>query len=151
MYTLSNRLKIGSIILMALGLLGMGVGFVSVPSTVEEAKAMVASHDDGHGGDSHAAAASHGSDDAHASTEHGDDHGEHLLHQLQNRPWSALYVAAFFFFMISLGVLAFYAIQRAAQAGLVTIALQGNGRNNSVSGAGRYYTICILYLVCHAL
>ena len=111
MYTFSNRLKIGSIILMALGLLGMGIGFVSVPSNVDEAKAMVAHHDDGHGGDAHDAAT------AHEGEGHGVDHGEHLLHQLQNRPWSALYVAAFFFFMISLGVLAFYAIQRAAQAG----------------------------------
>ena len=45
MYTFSNRLKIGSLILMALGLFGMAIGFVSAPSTVEEAKAMVASHD----------------------------------------------------------------------------------------------------------
>ncbi len=117
MYTFSNRLKIGSIILMALGLLGMGIGFVSVPSTVDEAKAMVAAHDDGHGDDSHGAAVPHDEAAEHAGEEHGTDHGEHLLHQLQNRPWSALYVAAFFFFMISLGVLAFYAIQRAAQAG----------------------------------
>ena len=51
------------------------------------------------------------------SQEHEVDHGEHLLHQLQNRPWAALYVAALFFFMIPLGVLAFYAINRAAQAG----------------------------------
>jgi hypothetical protein len=58
----------------------------------------------------------HGDD--HADTDdHGDAHGEHLLHQLQNKPWAALYVAAFFFFMIALGTLAFYAIQRAAQAG----------------------------------
>ena len=118
MYTFSNRLKIGSIVLMALGLLGMGIGFVSVPSTVDEAKAMVAaSHDDGHGGDSHEGAALHGEDSAHASGEHSAAHDEHLLHQLQNRPWSALYVAALFAFMIALGVLAFYAIQRAAQAG----------------------------------
>ncbi len=117
MYTFSNRLKIGSIVLMAIGLLGMGVGFVSIPATVDEAKAMVASHDDGHGGDSHGAAALHGEEAGHATDEHSAAHDEHLLHQLQNRPWSALYVAAFFFFMISLGVLAFYAIQRAAQAG----------------------------------
>jgi len=110
---------------MALGILGMGVGFVSVPSSPEEAKAMVAAHDDGHG-DSHAeegehpaAASEHPAEDAgHAVvSEHDAAHDEHLMHQLQNRPWSAIYVAAFFFFMIALGVLAFYAIQRAAQAG----------------------------------
>jgi len=44
-------------------------------------------------------------------------HDEHVYHQLSNRPWSALYVAALFFFLISLGTLAFYAIQRASQAG----------------------------------
>jgi len=48
---------------------------------------------------------------------HDNEHYEHILHQLQNKPWAALYVAAFFFFMISLGALAFYAIQYAAQAG----------------------------------
>ncbi|GGD46456.1 quinol:cytochrome C oxidoreductase [Muriicola marianensis] len=135
MYTFSNRLKIGAIVLMALGILGMGVGFVSVPSTPEEAKAMVAAHDDGHGG-GHAEESEHpatagehpagehpagehpAADAEHAAaSDHGASHDEHLMHQLQNRPWSALYVAAFFFFMISLGVLAFYAIQRASQAG----------------------------------
>lgn len=119
MYTFSNRLRIGAFILMAVGLLGIGIGFVSAPSTVDEAKAMLASHSEGHG------AATHGADAAGADLEHGmtagENHGaahdEHLLHQLQNRPWAALYVAAIFFFIIALGVLAFYAIQRAAQAG----------------------------------
>jgi hypothetical protein len=46
-----------------------------------------------------------------------DEHAEHVLHQMHNRPYAALYVAAFFFMMISLGVLAFYGIQYAAQAG----------------------------------
>ena len=39
------------------------------------------------------------------------------MHQIHNRPYAALYVAAFFFMMIALGVLAFYAIQIASQAG----------------------------------
>jgi len=117
MYTFSNRLKIGSLILMALGLVGMGIGFVSAPSTVEEAKAMVAAHDDGHGGGHEEAAHETTGAAAHADEAHGMDHDEHLLHQLQNRPWSATYVALFFFFMISLGVLAFYGVQRASQAG----------------------------------
>lgn len=121
MYTVSNRLKIGSIILMVIGALGMGIGFMSAPSDIAEAKEMVASHGDGHGD-------SHGAETAHAVAEgHGDaagghamseaEHDEHVFHQLSNKPWAALYVAAFFFFMIALGVLAFYAIQRAAQAG----------------------------------
>ena len=49
--------------------------------------------------------------------EHHYDHGKHVKHQLQNRPWASIFVAAFFFFMIAMGTLAFYAIQRASQAG----------------------------------
>jgi hypothetical protein len=48
---------------------------------------------------------------------HDKEHAEHVLHQLQNKPWAALYVACIFFMLISVGVLAFYAIQYAAQAG----------------------------------
>lgn len=131
-YTFSNRLKIGSLVAMGLGLVMLVAGFINTPSSVEEAKAMVAAHADHHGGhgaeghaDDHATANHHGDaahhGDAHASADHHADHSaahdKHVYDQLKNRPWSALYVAAFFFFMISLGVLAFYAIQRAAQAG----------------------------------
>ncbi len=52
--------------------------------------------------------------DAHADHQ---KHLEHVLHQLQNKPWAAFYVACIFFMLISLGVLAFYAIQQVAQAG----------------------------------
>ena len=48
---------------------------------------------------------------------HNDEHAEHVMHQIHNRPYAALYVAAFFFMMISLGALAFYAIQYASQSG----------------------------------
>ncbi|OIQ21759.1 MAG: quinol:cytochrome C oxidoreductase [Flavobacterium sp. MedPE-SWcel] len=76
----------------------------------------------GHEGhDAHAAASdSHGAKDHNAEEIHHDEHHEHLehvLHQLQNKPWAALYVAALFFGLLSLGALAFYAIQNAAQAG----------------------------------
>ncbi|NVK08433.1 MAG: quinol:cytochrome C oxidoreductase [Tenacibaculum sp.] len=49
--------------------------------------------------------------------DHGDAHAEHALHQMQNRPWSALYVALLFSLGITLLVLAFYASQRVAQSG----------------------------------
>jgi hypothetical protein len=121
MYTFTNKLKNFSITLMVVGFLGLTYGFLTAPETVEEATAMVADahHGEGHGDahsdtaheDHHEAASAHGE-------EHAEDHhGEHLLHQLQNKPWAALYVAAFFFMMIALGTLAFYAINRAAQAG----------------------------------
>ncbi|WP_046743920.1 DUF4779 domain-containing protein [Kordia zhangzhouensis] len=139
MYTFSNRLRLFAIISFVLGAIMVGLSFADVPGSVEDMKAMEAAH--GHGHDSGHGEATH--DDgktahhdehkthaAHADKEHhGDAHGadvghhdsakhdEHKLAQLQNKPWAAVYVAAFFFMMISLGVLAFYAIQRAAQAG----------------------------------
>ncbi len=51
-----------------------------------------------------------------AKKEH-EEHVNHVWHQLQNKPWASVYVACIFFMLISLGVLAFYAIQQAAQAG----------------------------------
>ena len=122
MYKVSANIKIFSFTLIILGLLGIGYGFYSAPKTIEQSKEMVSSHGhsshsltDSHSNDSHSA-------DSHSSDSHGYDsheksHDEHVFHQLANRPWAALYVAAFFFFMISLGTLAFYAIQRASQAG----------------------------------
>jgi hypothetical protein len=55
--------------------------------------------------------------DAHATHDEHKEHAEHVFHQLQNKPWAAVYVAALFFMLLSLGALAFYAIQNAAQAG----------------------------------
>ena len=148
MYTFPNKLRNLAIVFMVVGLIGLTYGFLSAPSTIEEAKAIVAAnHGEGHGtshetsgtsesqgeDSSHASTSSH-AEDAHPTADHQEqvaashngtshveshdaEHDEHVFHQLSNKPWAALYVAAFFFFMISLGVLAFYAIQRAAQAG----------------------------------
>ena len=122
MYKVSANIKIFSFALIILGLLGIGYGFYSAPKTIEQSKEMVSSH----GHSSHSLTDSHSKDshsaDSHSSDSYGYDsheksHDEHVFHQLANRPWAALYVAAFFFFMISLGTLAFYAIQRASQAG----------------------------------
>jgi hypothetical protein len=116
MYTLPNKLKLFAIIFMVVGALGIVVGFLNAPSSTEEVKEMMAAHGDDHAGE-HAAEGDH-SAGAHGDEAHSDEaHYEHVLHQMQNRPWSALYIASFFFFMIALGTLAFYAIQYAAQAG----------------------------------
>lgn len=53
---------------------------------------------------------------AHGKVDH-DAHAKHVFHQMQNRPWAAFFVALMFFLGITLLVLAFYAIQRVAQAG----------------------------------
>ena len=158
---------------MALGAIGIVVGFLNAPKTIEDVEKLLAdshhteaSHSDKVAHDAHAV---HAVETQHAETTavvdsvktiegdtthaevatldstavaavavsetHSDNHDshkkeevahndeehtkhlEHVLHQLQNKPWSALYVACIFFMLISLGVLAFYAIQYAAQAG----------------------------------
>ncbi len=197
MYTFSSKLKTFSLILMVVGLLGIGYGFLTAPKDIKEVEAILAAEDHGHGGgheaaghqsghgeaghdnaalpvgeqhdkDSHAkvteghevqapaAATAHAApaqaadtalDSIHVDTiavasaapvqpqaaedlgirkhkaEVVDAHAEHekhlnhVLHQLQNKPWAALYVACIFFLLLSMGVLAFYAIQQVAQAG----------------------------------
>lgn len=150
MYTLSSKLRLFSIILMVVGLLGIVIGFITTPSTKEEVIEMLASE---HGSDHGSTIEQAGSDevghgevrrnsehgeiavhdnhnqdvDAHIEPEtkeehttsavHADEHVEHVLHQMQNKPWAAVYIAAFFFFMIALGALVFYALQFVSQAG----------------------------------
>ena len=137
-YILPNKLKIFAIVLMGIGFLGLLLGFLSVPTNLEEAQALVTTEHrgEGHGTEMDNAQGStrtdsdeamgyeasnieshNGESTGHDEVHHDAGHGEHLLHQFQNKPWAALYVAALFFFIISLGVLAFYGIQRAAQAG----------------------------------
>ncbi|UCE94037.1 MAG: quinol:cytochrome C oxidoreductase, partial [Flavobacteriaceae bacterium] len=119
MYTFSGKLKTVSLVLMIIGALSIGYGFFTAPKTTEDVEQAMA-HDDGH----------HGEEASHGETSHGEaadseehseaeaqSHLEHLLHQGQNRPWTAFFIAAFFFLMISVCVLVFYAIQWAAQAG----------------------------------
>jgi hypothetical protein len=169
MYTFSSKLKTFSFILIALGILGIGYGFLTAPKNIEEVEKILAANE--HGG--HHAAAAHQPETAHQPEAHKaeapvvakdtvkvepvvattdslvkadttkvavvapevvnhkeekavseadahaahQEHLEHVLHQLQNKPWSALYVACIFFMLISMGVLAFYAIQQVAQAG----------------------------------
>ena len=117
-YKFSKQIKRLSIILMIIGAIGIAFGLYSAPSNIEEAKEIVAKmshdgyaedHSDDHGG-------GYG-EDSYVASGHEYDHDKHVFHQLQNKPWAAIYVPALFFMMISLGVLAFYAIQRASQAG----------------------------------
>jgi len=184
MYTFSSKLKTFSFILMIVGILGIGYGFLTAPKDIQEVeKILAASEHGGHHAEAteghEAAPAHHEAEEAHAeapahevpaiadtakaavpvnATEkdldamHVDtlsvavapaaesheapavthkahkeevhdeaaekrEHLEHVLHQLQNKPWAALYVACIFFLLVSMGVLAFYAIQQVAQAG----------------------------------
>ncbi|ARN71964.1 quinol:cytochrome C oxidoreductase [Nonlabens tegetincola] len=129
MYTLSSKLKVFAGILFVVGLIMTVFGFINSPADLAEVEQMLEKE---HHGDHHGAStvnfedATNDHHNTHGEESHGDEahgeshemsHAEHVYHQLTNRPWSAVYVAAFFFFMIGLGVLAFYAIQKAAQAG----------------------------------
>lgn len=121
MYTLSNRLKIVSLILIIVGAGLWGTSYYSSHHvTMDNVKTMLA-EEASHGAhdNSHADETSHDDGEAsHADAKnHDDEHAEHVIHQIHNRPYSALYIAALFFMMIALGVLAFYAVQFAAQAG----------------------------------
>jgi hypothetical protein len=159
MYTFSSKLKTFSFVLMIIGILGIGYGFLTAPKTIQDVEKILkeeeAHHEGGHESTStHEAAATEHSpavtheeavvetahdtiahdsvtavtvaEPAHAehvennAEAHADEHAEHVehvFHQLKNKPWSALYVASIFFLLITMGVLAFYAIQQVAQAG----------------------------------
>ena len=189
MYTFSSKLKNISFVLMLLGILGIGYGFLTAPKNIKDVETILAKEEAEHGeahtlsGDYHAnvkeiqenkevashsevsntdketttpntdsaiaqtaptkalkdstvtseviaeikletahsTIAAHGEkSEAHETVSHDEEHAEHVehvFHQLQNKPWAALYVACIFFMLISLGALAFYAIQQVAQAG----------------------------------
>jgi hypothetical protein len=169
MYTFSSKLKTLSFILMAIGILGIGYGFLTAPKDIQDVEKLLAAESHGgHGEAKHEASSSSeakhdvpsanhevntetkvedtaatmpASDDTtvvaketHSEVVHAEtnvkkeghvvseeaehlEHLNHVLHQLQNKPWAAFYVACIFFMLVSLGVLAFYAIQQVAQAG----------------------------------
>jgi hypothetical protein len=123
MYTFSSKLKTFSFVLMIVGILGIGYGFLTAPKDIHDVETILkaeGAHGGGHGEaaashDAHGAKATH--HDAKAQAAEETEHLEHVLHQLQNKPWAALYVACLFFMLIAMGALAFYAIQQVAQAG----------------------------------
>lgn len=159
MYTFSSKLKTFSFVLMIIGILGIGYGFLTAPKTIQDVETILkeeeAHHEGGHeAAANHEAAATehspavtheeavaetahdtiakdtltavtvaepthaeHVENNAEAHADEHAEHVEHVFHQLQNKPWAALYVACIFFLLITMGVLAFYAIQQVAQAG----------------------------------
>ncbi|NMH27087.1 quinol:cytochrome C oxidoreductase [Flavobacterium silvaticum] len=71
MYTLSNRLKMFSIILMVLGALGIGYGFLTAPKTIQDVEALEkaeAHHGGGHEAAGHEATPAHEAHEASAET-----------------------------------------------------------------------------------
>jgi hypothetical protein len=110
MYTLSSKLKLFSIILMVVGLLGLIYGFIAVPANIEEVKELIA-HDD-HGEvvemplpgqtedeleddtegldfvpSEHEVITERTDEEVHRMAEDAElVHLEHVFHQLQNKP-----------------------------------------------------------------
>ncbi len=126
MFKLSGKLKLFSIILLVLGAIGIIYGFMSTPSTVEEAQEIVASTQQHSEKESNAfidqVQGEGFTQEAmntlkEADVVEGEGHMHKVLHQLQARPWAATFVAAFFFFMMALGALVFQAIQYVSEAG----------------------------------
>ncbi|PKB16198.1 quinol:cytochrome C oxidoreductase [Flavobacterium sp. 5] len=125
MYTFSSKLKTFSFILMAIGLLGIGYGFLTAPKDIQEVeKTLAAQSKEGHVAhyelttpvDHHSEVLTKEQAEVKEQAEKK-EHAEHVFHQLQNKPWSAFYVACIFFMLLSLGTLVFYGIQQVAQAG----------------------------------
>ena len=106
MYTFSSKLKTFSIILMAVGVLGIAYGFLNAPKDIHEVEKILAAESHGGHGEAHHeeakaegahAAVAHG-EEAHKAVSHhakayeakeASEHEEHLthvLHQLQNKP-----------------------------------------------------------------
>jgi hypothetical protein len=175
MYTFSSKLKTFSFVLMLVGILGIGYGFLTAPKTIQDVEKILkeeeAHHEGGEAAANHEAASTESHEAAETAKATGDtavvnqekavattahdsiakdtvaavvattvkapaekseehaeakseahadnsaEHVEHVFHQLQNKPWAALYVACIFFMLITMGALAFYAIQQVAQAG----------------------------------
>ena len=110
MYNLSNRFKIFSLSLIILGSLGWFYSYSKSHLTIEEVKILLAeeSHHGSHSDHTHSMDHQNEihhnegvyEDDhephGHEAHGHEDEHAEHVLHQIHNRPYAALYVAAFF-------------------------------------------------------
>lgn len=137
MFQLSGKLKLFSIILVVLGIIGVVYSFISVPSSPDEIKEIVMANES-------KILADKGQpvdllieknkfiDDLHlnqpAFTDRAiksfdvnflptDTYLEKAERQIKTRPWAGTFTAAFFFFMIALGALVFHAIQYASRAG----------------------------------
>jgi hypothetical protein len=104
MFEFTSKAKLTSLVLIAVGLIALIIGFAQAPSSVADMHHMDHSHaavDADHLGDAH----------------HDDAHAEHALHQMQNRPWAALFHNAFFFMALGLGAIFFLGIQYVASVG----------------------------------
>lgn len=119
MYTFSKKLKLSAIVFMVLGALGIAYGFYTAPKTVDDAKEIMMHQEQSHAVAQESAEPKDSevaTSEQHVATEVS-THDVHTFHSMQNRPYAAVFIAMFFFFVIALGTLVFYAIQYVSQAG----------------------------------
>ncbi|XCI75137.1 MAG: hypothetical protein ABI045_07265 [Flavobacteriales bacterium] len=119
MYQPSPTLKKISYILMLIGAVLLTFGFYQgLSTTAYEVEKFVQAHPNRFGEEQTSTGHSKENQEQQA------EHAKHLLNQAHNRPWSALYTAAFYFTGLSLGVLFFLAIQHVTQAGWAVIVIR---------------------------
>jgi len=120
MYSFSKRLRLSAIILMILGALGIAYGFLSAPNTTAQVKEMMHNDTVEHNENSKTLIAHNKNNTQEHKAESAENNEDDLtstLHNMQNRPYTAIYIAMLFFFMLAIGTLAFYAVQYASQSG----------------------------------
>ena len=122
MYSFSPKLKLYSIILIVVGLVLFGIGYL-LNHGLNESAIQTMMDNVHHGTEHHTPMNSSelvGPQDNAA-------HLEHATHQIHNTPFSALLTAAMLFFGISACALFFLSIQHAAHAGWSVIVTKSNG------------------------
>lgn len=129
MFKLPGKLKVFSIILLVLGALGIAYGFITMPSNTDDVKEIVAAQqakttelqaqNDSQIDKLHHSGFAEKAMESYENVDYSKDESKlsKALHQLQARPYAAVFMGAFFFFMIALGVLVFQAIQYVAESG----------------------------------
>jgi hypothetical protein len=139
MFEFTGKLKMFSLVLIAIGALSVGLSFFggSGNHAGDHQNHAAAEHSTNHA-DAHvenqvpaagdfdyhktASRATPENNHKYQNEEHHDE--EHLHHQMENKPWANLLVNNFFFLAVSLGALFFLAVQYAAQAGWTVVVLR---------------------------
>jgi hypothetical protein len=117
MFEFTGKAKTLAYVLILVGIIAWVAGYVMNDSNhthegEDHHTEMTADH-----GEDHEMTHDHGDHTGHGETAAHHEHAEHHAHQHQNRPWSALFVASFFFMALGLGALFFLAVQYAASVG----------------------------------
>jgi hypothetical protein len=106
MFEFTSKAKMFSLLLMVVGIISLAIGFIGVPSSIEDMHHVESGH--------HASVSDVDFDEMGGGSA---EHDSHALHQMQNRPWAALFQNAFFFMALGLGAIFFLAIQYVASVG----------------------------------